>query len=51
MTQDEFCAQAIAAHLDQEERGANTGGHGGPLAAFLKDCLHDRGLTFSASQN
>jgi len=51
MTQDEFCAQAIAAHLDQEERGANGGGHKGPLAAFLKDCLHDRGLTFSASQN
>jgi len=45
MTQDEFCAQAIAAHLDQEERGANAAGHGGPLAAFLKDCLHDRGLT------
>ena len=45
MTQDEFCAQAIAAHLDQEERGASGGSQVDPLAAFLKDCLRERGLT------
>jgi hypothetical protein len=45
MTQDEFCAQAIAVHLDQEERGANSEGQVDPLAIFLKDCLRERGLT------
>ena len=45
MTQDEFCAQAIAAHLDQEERGTSSGAQEDPLASFLKDCLRERGLT------
>lgn len=45
MTQDEFCAQAIAAHLDQEERGAMAESHVDPLASFLWNCLRERGLT------
>jgi hypothetical protein len=45
MTQDEFCAQAIAAHLDQDVRRANPEDQVDPLAAFLHECLRERGLT------
>lgn len=45
MTQDEFCAQAIAALLDQEERGGSGRSQADPLAAFLKDCLSEGALT------
>ena len=44
MTQDEYCAKAIAAKLDQEERGANPVNQADPLASFLRDCLRERGL-------
>jgi hypothetical protein len=45
ITQDDFCAQAIAAHLDREERSRAMAEHEDLLAAFLHDCLSGRGLT------
>lgn len=45
MTQDEFCAQAIAAHLDKEQRGHVLPDREDPLVAFLRDCLSGKGLT------
>ena len=44
MTQDEFCAQAIAAHLDLVESNDGPGNQEDPLVTFLQDCLHERGL-------
>lgn len=45
ITQDEFCAQAIAAHLDQQDRCGTLPAGEDPLAAFLRDCLNSRGMT------
>jgi len=44
MTQDEFCAQAIAAQLDRDQAQAEAKWPGNPLAAFIKDCLADKAL-------
>jgi hypothetical protein len=45
ITQDEFCAHAIAAHLDQEDQPWAMHSDEEPLAAFLRDCLKGGGLT------
>ena len=45
LTQDEFCAHAIAAHLDKDERGRALPEREDQLAAFLRDCLNGKGLT------
>ena len=45
ITQDDFCAQAIAAHLDKEERGRAMLDGEDSLAVFLRDCLNGKGLT------
>ena len=45
ITQDDYCAQAIAARLDQEELGRTMPEREHPLAAFLHDCLEGKGLT------
>ena len=44
ITQDEFCAQAIAARLDQMEGSADAGKQVEPLVSFLQECLRERGL-------
>ena len=45
MTQDEFCAKAIAAHLEHLEGPAKQGSREERLAAFLQDCLREKGLS------
>ena len=45
ITQDDYCAQAIAARLDLERQGLSPGGPEHPLAVFLRDCLGGQGLT------
>jgi hypothetical protein len=45
ITQDDFCAQAIAAHLDKQERRQAMPEGEVALAAFLRDCLNGNGLT------
>lgn len=44
MTQDEFCAKAIGAHLDQEEGRAGAGDRGKELATFLGTCMQEGAL-------
>jgi len=44
ITQDEFCAQAIAEKLDAEENARCRGTAESALAAFLKECLEAGGL-------
>jgi hypothetical protein len=44
ITQDEFCAQAIATRLDLMEGSTNVGRQVEPLVSFLQDCLRERGL-------
>jgi hypothetical protein len=43
--QDEFCMEAIVAHLNRDERDRTMPEIADPLAAFLRDCLDNRGLT------
>jgi hypothetical protein len=47
MTQDEFCAQAIALHLDKQEPRPAMPGREEPLLAFLRECLERKGLARS----
>jgi hypothetical protein len=44
ITQDEFCAQAIATRLDLMEGSTNAAKQVEPLVSFLQECLRDRGL-------
>ena len=45
MTQDEYCAKAIAAQLDLEEDWDGAKGRDSQLAAFLGACVKEGGLT------
>lgn len=45
MTQDEYCAMAIANRLDLDENIEGTRNRTSPLEAFLQDCLEGGGLT------
>jgi hypothetical protein len=44
LTQDEFCARAIAAQLDLDEGVAAPRNQPAPLATFLSDCLREGAL-------
>jgi uncharacterized protein YgfB (UPF0149 family) len=44
LTQDEFCAQAIAAHLNLVEGSTKAANQADPLVSFLQECLQGRGL-------
>jgi hypothetical protein len=44
LTQDEFCAQAIATHLDLVEGSTKGANQADPLVSFLQECLQGRGL-------
>lgn len=45
MTQDEYCAKAIGAQLDQEERGTDLRGQVAKVAEFLREGLRGKALT------
>jgi hypothetical protein len=45
MTQDEFCAKAIAAQLDLEEDREGLKERDSRLAAFIGSCMKEGGLT------
>ena len=45
MTQDEYCAKAIGAQLDLEERGTDLRGQVAKVAEFLREGLRGKALT------
>jgi len=49
MTQDEFCARAIAAQLDFEENREGAKARESQLAVFLGTCVKEGGLTKATS--